>query len=472
MDNKNYLSYKTFLNDIKKFKKSGGTQSDEFNIFDNISQYYFKIFFYFHNGDESMNNYDSSIYDTGLLAPTWEDLNEDSTDFYAYNSAWAYFKMNADDYRAEKVKQFVTLLSNISSESPWYFSELSGLDSALERKSVMERDFKIDEQRYKISIKCLPDAIDDRIGTLLDLYRDISFDWINKLQLLPANLKKFDMGIYVFNSAIQNIHGFDHAEDSFAELNVNSSHHTASYKYFELHNCEIDYNSSKSAYSTLNNKDGFQKEYTIDILFDDIYELRYNEFLFNIIGDLILNIEDNKPLLYLSEDKLNNSYDELDNRVNFYKYILENLGIKDADMPDSNNIFDIEKPNTLKELKSIAKSKFEVPDFSGFVSGAAEQGRAAANDFLKSSIKKVLLGNLHTLSISRVSDQLNSLASGNILGAVNTAQNYYNNFKKKINSGSDELGKLYEKNTNIAENNKIKNLGNLFKNQTLLNTTI
>ena len=108
--------------------------------------------------------------------------------------------------RAELLVEFVNLLSNINSESPWYFDEISGLEAALERKSLTERDFKFEEQRQKISIKCKPDSFDDRIATLLDLYRSITYSWALKREVIPSNLRKFDMGIYIFSDPIIPIH--------------------------------------------------------------------------------------------------------------------------------------------------------------------------------------------------------------------------------------------------------------------------
>jgi hypothetical protein len=77
------------------------------------------------------------------------------------------------------------------------------LDTALERKIITETDFKL-EDRKSIVIKCLPDAYDNRIGTLLDLYRSICYSYTNKKEIVPANLRKFDMGIYIFNTPMYN----------------------------------------------------------------------------------------------------------------------------------------------------------------------------------------------------------------------------------------------------------------------------
>lgn len=487
MESKNYLSYKYILESIKNFKRSNGDEALDFTKFDTPNQYYFKIFFYFHNGDVG-NDSKSNGNDTGLLAPTWQFVSSPGNDtpYYSYNSAWSYFMMNADPVRAEKVKQFVTLLSNISSYTPWYFSEINGLDGAVERKTVMEKDFKISEEPYRIDIKCLPDAVDDRISTLLDLYRDITFDWINKLQLLPSNLRKFDMGIYVFSSPIANIHGkpgfnipkvkkktkdgteieththnFDFEDrlnsDEFAQMDVKStnSSYITSYKYFELHNCEIDYSTSKNTVSSLNNKEGFSQEHVISIRFDDVYEMRYNEYLMNVMGDLILDNNYN-PLLQLTEDMQNKMYNELERRM------------------FSDNVTDTEKEEKIEEdsnfateLKNLANSFVSKPDFSQFGEGALEQLDAFGRNAAKSLLKRALLGNLHTISLSKASAQVGSLAQGNVLGTARAVQDYYSNFKLLAkDSQTDYIGNLHEQPKTL--NRKVESIGNLHKGNSMV----
>lgn len=464
---KNYLSYYNILKDIRKFKRSGGVSSDEFNYFDTPGQYYFKIFFYFHNGDDETGIPSSSHSDSGLLAPTWEDIESD-THYYAYNSAWSYFKMNGDEHRAKKVEQFINLLSKISTESPWYFSEVTGIDAALERKNAFAANFVIEEERPKISIKCLPDSIDDRIGTLLDLYRDISFDYVNKVQLLPANLRKFDMGIYIFNAPLANIHGGEKVvddwtmkmldetleldwfrnENDYADITTSSSHYIASHKYFEFHNCEFEYGSSKGAYSTLNNVDGTQNLYNIDISFDQVYENRYNEFLLNIMGDLVtdsLLI----PSLDIDDNKKKSLADKLEERINAYKY----------DESSENNAQGVGEDDSIK-AKIKNKAKQIKGDFkNNFVSGAKDQFVELGRQAAESLLKRVILGNLHTISLSRANDQINSLSQGNIIGTARALQDYYSNFKLlNKNEYKDNLGNLH---TNPKPNTQMKKLGKL-----------
>ena len=377
------ISYNQFIKDRENFIKSGTKSGSEFNLFDVPNYTFFKILFYFQNGDSENDNGISG----GLLAPTW-NINNINGAYYNYPSAWSYLKMNNEEERAEKLEQFVNLLSNISSKSPWMFSSISGLQEALERN--IYKTLTIEEDRKKISIKCQKDSMDNRIGTLLDLYRDVTWSWETKREVIPANLRKFDMAIYIFSTPYVNLH---------KNAGLFSGSYNTSYKYFELHNCEIDYNSSKSGYGDLNNDEGNEWEYTIDIMFDNIYEQRYNEFMMRTIGDIIKwdTIINESHAQTDSESHL----DELNKRVNAYKN-------------------------------------------GGFIDTAIDELIGAGKQVLSNKVKSAILGNLYTASLPTIYSQIRGAAQGHILSTASALDDY----AEHLNRGGSKIN---------------KNLGNLFK---------
>lgn len=443
----NYISYSQILNSRDEFRKAGTNSGSEFNLFDTPGHKYFKLFFYFNNGDESGSRFLSDC--TGLLAPTWLAYGVKESNYYMSNSAWSYLKMNNEDERAKLLEEFVNLLSNINAESPWYFSEVSGLDAALDRKAINSDNFFIDPARPKISIKCLQDSYDDRIGTLIDLYRSIVWSWTTKREVLPANLRKFDMGILIFDTPNEPFHKIDSKLlpifDEYAVVGEGSDDYISSYKYIELHNCEIDYSSSKFNYSTLNNKEGTQTEYVIDINFDDCYETRYNEFLRRKFGDMI-------------------------------KY----------DLLTSNQTEEYEYTDTLEPvLGDEVEKRIEMYDSKGFLGSLVNQLISTGLSKVTSLIKKAVLGNLYKFSLSKVGGQLSSLMSGNVMGAVGHIKEYLNDNKqtavgphgeknlfqkpetRKSNPQNiSELGSLANKKRIIP---KVKYIGNLAEGNTIAN---
>ena len=458
------ISYENILKDRTLFRKSGTKSGGDFNLLDSPGNKYFKIFFYFNNGDcENAMDVSKSV---GLLAPTWEvsPTPNDST-YYQYNSAWSYLKMNREDERADQLVKFVNLLSNISSQSPWYFSEITGLDSALERKQVI--DFKWEEERKKISIKCLPDAYDNRIGTLLDLYRSIVWSWQMKREVLPSNLRKFDMGIFIFNDPIANFsvlynynanqtpdeilldkheYGRDIKRDipkrRYSVIGEDENSYRSSYKYIEFHNCEIDYNSSKSGLSTLNNKEGVSFEYTIDISFDDCYEHQFNESLFMGFGDMIQwdligNIEYN-----YEPEKPNSVIPTVDELLNWYTY----YGAYFDNMPNIKH-----KPNT-----------------NGFLTQVFNQVVETVKETGGSILEKAVLGNLYTFSLTKMKDQLKSLSKGNVWGATHNVINYIQEDNQRKENQLTSYNSIFKKNPQKILPT-VKLIGNLAKSQTIAN---
>jgi hypothetical protein len=255
------------------------------------------------------------------------------------------------------------------------------------------------------------------------------------------------MGIYIFNDAVEPFHKFGNkytdnlpewlSPDEYAVMGSDSSGYRTSYKYIEFHNCEFDYNSGKTPYGTLTNKEGLQPEYTIDIHFDDCYETRYNEFMMKEFGDMIMwdvNFNANRS----SFDKSSDQASDLSKRINYYN--------------------------------------------GGMLSNAGDQLLTAATDWVSSKAKGLLLGNLYSLSLTRVGDQISTLMNGGVMETANAiARNVKNNNKKVENNsiGSNLFEDSIIPQPQPITNDSIfeepptpyvnTNLGNMFEAQTLAN---
>lgn len=300
LNDSNINSYANIYELREIFRKSSGNNdvNAQINFSDVPGKYFFRLFFYFNNGGLLDNRY------SGLQTEQSETNTKDVAYKYSgiknhqyYDTAMNYLVMNGEVERAELLDKFISLLSNINTYSPWYFQEVTGFADTLGRKQLVDRDFKIEETRPMLTIKCLPDAVDDRIGTLLDLYRAVCFSYTQKKEVVPANLRRFTLGVYVFQAPKRNIHNYQGYKASFTKSpmqtagtpseDTNDNIFRANSKYFEFINCEFLMSSSASGYQTLNNTDGIDGNYEIGITFDDIYEERYNTFMMRTIGDFI-----------------------------------------------------------------------------------------------------------------------------------------------------------------------------------------
>lgn len=113
------------------------------------------------------------------------------------NTAYSYLLKIGDRARAGYMEKFVKHLQEINNKTPWFFQTITGLGDAWKR-GYQEDDFKamLPKDR-KIEIGCL-ESIDLRVSSLIDLYRKSCFDWYHRREIVPWNLRTFDVYIYVY----------------------------------------------------------------------------------------------------------------------------------------------------------------------------------------------------------------------------------------------------------------------------------
>lgn len=266
--------YKDFINERLNFQKgidSGMT---------NPGWFYFKIFFKF----------DTKF---GLLGGI---LNEDGQKMGADNTAIQYLHRNQkrcpidnSDYtimhdRKLALIKFVKTLSYISSHAPWFFASVKDVNSAL------TMDLNNLTAQKSIEIECMEEATDMRLMTLMDLYKFAAYDNINQKEVIPENLRKFDLDIVVFQAPIRYLHtsSRDLKGRSTLYKNLNATNYSdrMSFKLFTFQGCEIDYNSLKSMLpQTFVNDKPFESKPSFKINYDRVYQHNQNEFAKILFGD-------------------------------------------------------------------------------------------------------------------------------------------------------------------------------------------
>ena len=127
-----------------------------------------------------------------------------------YYSAYSYLLEREANFpnpnnikRANAIRQFAKLLEEINQNSPWFFQSIDGLDKL---SQISRSGFQIDDgfdsfdpQRTNgktLTINCL-ESINLRISALAELYNQATFDADNMRWLVPRNLRKFTMWIFV-----------------------------------------------------------------------------------------------------------------------------------------------------------------------------------------------------------------------------------------------------------------------------------
>lgn len=389
-------SYAKFIEERAKFKI---VDAEGINRFDTPATLYFKILFYFSE-------------DNGLLCSDFNAEGILNEEMPGKNTAYNFLLRNYENERAELLKDFIQLLSNINSYSPWYFQEISGLDAALERKMFSEHKVTIDEQLKELSIKCLQDAYDNRIATLLEMYRVICFSYKNKKEIVPANLRKFNMGILVFNAPIL---GYGGKASPDSELNNPVQH----IKLIEFKNCEFDYNSSTSGLTTLNAADGPNSpEYTIKIKYHDCFESRHNRIMDRVISDFLasdINLKAKNEQQQL-QDELNEDENikvPEENKTKIGQQTLYGpISIKEIDKTFWTNS-NLKTAETPKELKGIiADQDIKVSDME-IGSFAALRPFTNQVKLTTDRVKELMQAPTITESMGNIHDNWSSNQSGN-----------------------------------------------------------
>lgn len=265
-------------NDYVKDRNSWKKQIN--NAYGGIGWFYFKVFFNFNT------NY-------GLLGGILGDQpNSEPSKPSSVNTAIQYLdnisslKMYNSEYLQERkkaLKKFVKTLSYISSEAPWFFKEVSGFDNI---KGAYLDDFNKDKV---ITIKTLEESIDMRLGTLFDLYKFSAYDNINFKEIIPQNLRKFEMSILIFNIPIKmhntGFKNFDGTEYDPTKINNNELDSSMSFKMYTFQNCEFDVDSLNEVTDTISNENPFNMGANqIKIKYDRVYEHRMNEFAQYLFG--------------------------------------------------------------------------------------------------------------------------------------------------------------------------------------------
>lgn len=360
--------------------------------------FYFKIFFKFNT------NY-------GLFGGIVDDTK-------SINTAIEYLENCSKSYSADQIAQrqiallkFVGSLSYINENAPWFFDSITGLNNA--------NSVKINEPNKdnEIEIGVKEDAVDMRLTTLFELYKYACFDNINLKEIIPENLRKFDMTILLFHTPLryyqtgfQSIKNGTHEYKSF---NSNNLGDRMSYLMFTFTNCEFDIDSINSVIpGSISNESAFNLgKSSFKIKYKRVYKHTSNEWSKIFFGDGSKFESGDGNKLKLN----NNKYESQSHRIKAMKTAVDNLGYY-------NRTADIYKPM----VDAVEKE---------------------ANDIMRMADPETVLGNLYwnnTYGQSRQEQLNNSHQSlyDKILNSISKVKSIANSV---INDSSMGVGSKYFK---------------------------
>ena len=294
--------------------------------------FYFKVFFKFDTQhgllggimNNGLSNVKMSAKPTKLgVLDTWEyDIEEldGGGAIASINSAVKYlhtinkskrYKMSQPDERMKALIKFTKMLSHISSKEPWFIKSIKGLSQA---DSIKLEDMS---KEKIIELGMGMEAIDMRLTTMFDLYRYATYDMMNCREVIPDNLRKFEMQVVVFNVPLKNFHQALKTTDGNFGYKRLAGDDRMSYKIYTFQNCEFDLESFGSGMPDLDTeKPGELGHHTIKIKYDRVYTTTSSEF-YNMMlaptGFLTVNeVKNIQRISVISNAVVNNQFNNDD----------------------------------------------------------------------------------------------------------------------------------------------------------------
>lgn len=162
-----------------------------------------------------------------------------------------------DTNRADSLANFIKILKKVNSEYPWFWQSVSGLETAKQYRGMMDPFWGEDKA---IDISCL-ETVELTVSGMMDLYKRATFDFTRWVEVIPKNLRRFKLHIWVSevrtfnkfktNDNLNNAQGTTTGNESSQSLDSS----VVSVKpYFEiaLGHCEFDPDSTSDVFSSLN----------------------------------------------------------------------------------------------------------------------------------------------------------------------------------------------------------------------------
>ena len=140
---------------------------------------------------------------------------------------------------------------------------------------------EIGKERF-IEIECSEDAVDMRLSTLMDLYRYVCYDPLYQREILPENLRKFDMDVVIFHTPLRYYHaaGKSLAKGSFPykSLHADDMGDRMSFRMVTFSGCEFDLGSMTAIPNELNNERAFS-------MGSNKIKIKYNKAITTVLNE-------------------------------------------------------------------------------------------------------------------------------------------------------------------------------------------
>jgi hypothetical protein len=355
------------------------------------------------------------------------------------NTAISYLAARGESARVEYLKSFVSLLKRINQETPWFFQAIEGLDEAW-KHMFQEKDYKPILTDKKITINCLDESVDLRMTALMDLYRKACFDFPNRREIVPINLRRFKVAVYCYEARWFNKWGWPFSPSTLgaaAESLIPSVLKQGKEEMDKWFGEDPVDNSllgnlaeaAKNPDATLKSVGAAAQERKQDALNENIsrvmFQFEYCEFLPDESNTTVAGISNKE--MGLKAQKIVFSYRNVseDNQYRFFSNIKVTDNISMAQVIDG---LSLDTPELLKNVPSQAMP---------FVNGAIARGMNELSNVLKTALNSLFLGNVYGFNPAGA---VSAIANGGVSGAISTLSEIGKNASKKNNTKDEVKG--------------------------------
>lgn len=158
---------------------------------------------------------------------------------------------------SDRLLKFQDILRWVQNTTPWYFQSIDGLDEVWKMSTDMTKPM----QNAVLTFNCL-ESVDLRMTYLADLYRKSIYDTVYMRELVPENLRFFEMSIQICEfrnirstlNKLENIKSSAQTEDEKLEQ-LQSIINELNYIEFVFSQCEFDFSESFPGSSNVSNND-------------------------------------------------------------------------------------------------------------------------------------------------------------------------------------------------------------------------
>ncbi len=144
--------------------------------------------------------------------PQYNYLTPGSQGNIGFYSATEYLRQREDGFatggkRADMIRQFINNLKNLCDNYPWFLQSIGGLETLANVQrpgfpSAANETFSSQRTKDKVLEFRTLESLNMRMTALAHLYNQATFDYDNMRELLPRNLRRFTM--YIFVTEIRN----------------------------------------------------------------------------------------------------------------------------------------------------------------------------------------------------------------------------------------------------------------------------